>query len=96
LSKFHPASGRFCLLLAVMEFSCLRFNPGGLEDKDLNTLNNEILIRLQGRGFAAPSCTTLHGRYCLRIAIANHRSRQADFNLLPREVVRLGRELRAN
>jgi hypothetical protein len=59
-------------------------------------LNDEILIRLQERGFAAPSYNTLHCRYCLRIAIANHRSRQADFDLLPREVVRLGRELRAN
>jgi hypothetical protein len=35
----------------------------------------------------------LNGRYCLRIAIANHRSRQEDFDLLAREVVRIGQEL---
>jgi hypothetical protein len=35
----------------------------------------------------------LNGRYCLRIAIANHRSRQEDFDLLAKEVVRIGQEL---
>jgi len=39
-----------------------------------------------------PSYSTLNGRYCLRIAIANHRSTQEDFDLLAREVVRIGRE----
>lgn len=50
-------------------------------------------MQLQERGIAAPSYTTLHGRYCLRIAIANHRSKKDDFDTLAREVVRLGREL---
>jgi len=40
-----------------------------------------------------PSYTTLNDTYCLRIAIANHRSTQADFDLLASEVVRLGKEL---
>jgi hypothetical protein len=34
----------------------------------------------------------LNGRYCLRIAIANHRSRQEDFDVLAEETVRLGEE----
>jgi hypothetical protein len=59
----------------------------------LNALNKEILTQLQESGIAAPSYTTLHGRYCLRIAIANHRSKKDDFEILAREVVRLGREL---
>jgi hypothetical protein len=42
---------------------------------------------------AVPSYTTLHGQYCLRIAVANHRNPQADFDLLAREVVRLGNEI---
>jgi aromatic-L-amino-acid decarboxylase len=64
-----------------------------MDDKTLNVLNKEILMQLQERGIAAPSYTTLHGRYCLRIAIANHRSKKDDFDTLAREVVRLGREL---
>jgi hypothetical protein len=35
---------------------------------------------------------SLAGRYCLRIAIANHRSRWEDFELLAAETVRIGRE----
>ena len=76
-----------------MDIVCFRFNPGGLDDAALNTLNKEILMRLHEQGIAAPSYTTLNDRYCLRIAIANHRSIQADFDLLAKEVVRIGNEL---
>jgi glutamate/tyrosine decarboxylase-like PLP-dependent enzyme len=76
-----------------MDIVCFRFNPGGLEEQTLNTINKEILMQLQERGIAAPSYTTLHGRYCLRIAIANHRSTQADFDVLAKKVVRIGQEL---
>lgn len=76
-----------------MDIVCFRFNPGGLDDQALNALNKEILMQLHERGIAVPTYTTLNGRYCLRIAIANHRSRQEDFDLLAREVVRLGREV---
>jgi hypothetical protein len=40
-----------------------------------------------------PSGTTLHGRYAVRVAITNHRSRRADFDLLVSEVQRIGAEL---
>lgn len=76
-----------------LDIVCFRFNPGGLDDDNLNALNKEILMQLHEQGIAAPSYTTLQGRYCLRIAIANHRSKQEDFDLLAREVVRIGREL---
>ena len=76
-----------------MDIVCFRFNPGGLEDEQLNALNKEILMQLHEQGIAVPSYTTLKGRYCLRIAIANHRSTQDDFDLLAREVVRIGREV---
>ena len=76
-----------------MDIVCFRFNPGDVDDDALNSLNKEILMQLHEQGIAAPSYTTLNGRYCLRVAIANHRSRQEDFDLLAREVVRLGHEL---
>jgi aromatic-L-amino-acid decarboxylase len=76
-----------------LDIVCFRFNQGGLDDEQLNALNKEILMQLHEQGIAAPSYTTLQGRYCLRIAIANHRSRQEDFDLLAREVVRIGSEL---
>jgi glutamate/tyrosine decarboxylase-like PLP-dependent enzyme len=76
-----------------LDIVCFRFNPGELDDEKLNALNKEILMQLHEQGIAAPSYTTLQGRYCLRIAIANHRSKQDDFDVLAREVVRIGREL---
>jgi aromatic-L-amino-acid decarboxylase len=76
-----------------MDIVCFRFNPGGLNDAALNILNKEILMQLHETGIAAPSYTTLNDKYCLRIAIANHRSTQADFDLLAREVVRIGKEV---
>jgi glutamate/tyrosine decarboxylase-like PLP-dependent enzyme len=75
-----------------LDIVCFRFNPGGLEDEQLNALNKEILMQLHEQGIAAPSYTTLQGRYCLRIAIANHRSLQEDFDIFARETVRIGHE----
>ena len=44
--------------------------------------NREILVRLHESGTAVPSGTTVGGRFALRVAITNHRSRRADFDLL--------------
>ncbi len=77
----------------ALNIVCFRFNPDGLDDARLSALNKEILIQLQEQGIAAPSYTTLNGRYCLRLAIANYRSVQNDFDVLAKEVVRLGKEL---
>ncbi|MAT42450.1 MAG: amino acid decarboxylase [Anaerolineaceae bacterium] len=76
-----------------MDIVCFRFNPGERNDDSLNKINKEILMRLHEQGIAAPSYTTLNQRYCLRIAIANHRSTQDDFDLLAKEVVRIGNEI---
>ncbi len=76
-----------------LDIVCFRFNPGNLDTDTLNRLNKEILFQLHEQGIAVPSYTTLKGIYCLRIAIANHRSRTEDFDLLAEEVVRIGKEL---
>jgi aromatic-L-amino-acid decarboxylase len=63
------------------------------QERALDALNREILVRLQEQGIAVPSGTTIRGRYHLHLAITNHRSRQEDFDLLIREVLRIGEEL---
>jgi glutamate/tyrosine decarboxylase-like PLP-dependent enzyme len=78
-----------------LDIVCFRYNPGGLSAEKLERLNRDILIQLQERGIAAPSYTTLNGQYCLRVAIANHRSRNADFDLLVKEVLDIGGALAA-
>lgn len=73
-----------------LDIVCFRYNPGDMDTDGLNALNKAILIELQESGIAAPSYTTLGGKYCLRVAISNHRSRYADFDILVREVLRIG------
>lgn len=72
---------------------CFRYAPGGLPQARLNAVNEEILLRVQERGVAVPSGTTLGGRYAIRAAVTNHRSRRQDFALLARSVVEIGREV---
>jgi len=62
-------------------------------DASLDQLNKSIELELQERGIAVPSVSTIGGRTYLHVAVANHRSRREDFDLLVREVVRLGGEL---
>ena len=78
---------------APLNIVCFRYNPGGLTDAGLSALNQELLVRLHESGVAAPSYTTLGGKYCLRAAIVNHRTRTEDLDLLIEAVCRLGREL---
>ncbi|OGN93560.1 MAG: amino acid decarboxylase [Chloroflexi bacterium RBG_13_50_21] len=82
-------------MMAPVELNivCFRYNPGDIEESDLNALNQEILLRLHENGVVVPSYTTLDGKYCLRAAIANHRSRREDFDLLVQEVLKVGKEL---
>jgi aromatic-L-amino-acid decarboxylase len=73
---------------------CYRFNPGGgLDEKELNELNKEILMQLQEKGIATPSYTLLNGRYAIRVAITNHRSRRGDLDLLVTASATIGNEL---
>jgi aromatic-L-amino-acid/L-tryptophan decarboxylase len=72
---------------------CFRYTSPGLDEPALNALNQELLIRLHESGLAVPTYTTLNGRYMLRAAITNHRSRREDFDLLVEAVVNLGNEL---
>jgi aromatic-L-amino-acid/L-tryptophan decarboxylase len=72
---------------------CFRYNPGGKSEEALNALNAELLIRLHESGLAAPSYTTLGERYCLRAAIANHRTRPGDLDILARAVADIGATL---
>jgi aromatic-L-amino-acid/L-tryptophan decarboxylase len=72
---------------------CFRYVAPGRDEAALDALNQELLIRLHEQGIAVPSNLTLGGRFALRVAITNHRSRREDFDLLVREARRIGAEL---
>ena len=73
---------------------CFRYAPEGVASAALDALNEEILLRVQEQGIAVPSGTTLRGRYAIRVANTNHRSRRGDFDALVDAVLRIGAELR--
>jgi glutamate/tyrosine decarboxylase-like PLP-dependent enzyme len=77
----------------VTNIVCFRYNPGGLDLDALNALNEELVIQLHEGGIAAPSYTTLEGRYCLRAALANHRTRSDDLPIAIEAVRGLGARL---
>ncbi|TPI36236.1 aspartate aminotransferase family protein [Mesorhizobium sp. B3-1-9] len=74
---------------------CFRHRLDGASEERLKVFNTEIMLRLQEEGTAALSDTTVQGRHCLRVAIANHRTRRSDLDLLVAEMLRLGREVEA-
>jgi aromatic-L-amino-acid decarboxylase len=82
-------------LLAPLSLNvvCFRFREIHLDESELNQLNTRLLMQLQQGGVAMVSNTTIHGKYSLRAAITNHRSRRDDFDILVQEVVKLGNNL---
>jgi glutamate/tyrosine decarboxylase-like PLP-dependent enzyme len=72
---------------------CFRYVTPRRDDAALDALNQELLIQLHEQGIAVPSNLTLGGRFALRVAITNQRSRREDFDLLVREVRRIGEAL---
>ena len=75
-----------------LDIVCFRYDPS-IKELDLNALNKEILVLLHEEGIAIPSYTTLNGQYCIRVAIANHRTTFEDFDYFVKEVIALGQKL---
>lgn len=76
-----------------MSITCFRMIQPGWGEEALQMLNKEILLRLQEEGIASPSSTILNGKYTLRVANTNQRTRKEDMELLVREVLRLGKSI---
>ncbi len=69
---------------------CFRFVSSDLTDMFLDEVNKEIAIDLQERGIAVLTGTVINGKYVLRVANTNHRSRREDFEILVSEVLHSG------
>jgi aromatic-L-amino-acid decarboxylase len=69
---------------------CFRYRPADCAEDSLNGVNQEVLMRLQESGIAVISSTVLDGKFALRAAITNHRSKKEDFQILVDAVVKIG------
>jgi aromatic-L-amino-acid/L-tryptophan decarboxylase len=72
---------------------CFRYRGRSIPADALNALNEEILVRLQEEGIAVPSGTILQGRFAIRCANVNHRSRREAFKTLVTATARIGKEV---
>ncbi|MDP5084885.1 MAG: pyridoxal-dependent decarboxylase [Yoonia sp.] len=64
------------------------------EDEDASkALNTEIMLRLQERGLAVPSDTTVQGKHGLRCAFNNHRTRREDIDGFLVDVLEIAQEI---
>ena len=94
LADLIDASPELELLAPVtLNVVCFRYVQPNLNEDVLDELNVKILAELQEQGIAAPSSTTINGKHVLHVAHTNHRSRREDFDVLVREVKRIGDEL---
>lgn len=77
----------------MLNVVCFRYVRAGLDGGALDGVNRQIVVELQEQGAAVVSGTTLKGKYVLHVAHCNHRTRRQDFDVLVREVIRIGQKL---
>ena len=72
---------------------CFRVARPGQGPEEQDAHNKELLLRIQEAGVAVPSGSRVDGRYVIRVACSNHRSRWEDFEVLAETVERLSATL---
>jgi glutamate/tyrosine decarboxylase-like PLP-dependent enzyme len=58
--------------------------------EDADRVNADIVVALQESGIAVPSSTTINGRFAIRAAIVNHRTRSNDIDALLKATIAFG------
>jgi aromatic-L-amino-acid decarboxylase len=76
-----------------LSIATFRLRPPGLQEDELDRLNEELLERLQKGGEAFVSNALIDGSYFLRACIVNFRTTEDDIRALPEIVKRVGSEL---
>lgn len=97
LGKLVEASSELELSAPIaLNVACFRYVKSSLGEATLDAVNKQIVIELQEQGIAVLTGTIIKGKYVLRVANTNHRSCREDFDVLVREVLRIGKELTAS
>jgi aromatic-L-amino-acid decarboxylase len=76
-----------------LSITTFRYRPEGLDESELDRLNEELLDRLQRDGEVFVSHAVIDGSYFLRACIVNFRTTEADIEALTEVVTRTGAEL---
>ena len=83
-------------LLAPVTLSAVCFRhrgAGSISGEDLNHFNTALLKRVIERGRIYLSNASIHGKFCLRACIVNHRTKNSDVDSVVPEVLAAAKEL---
>ncbi len=97
LVNHHP---EFEALTQNLSIATFRYVPPALRsgvgepavEASLNTLNEELLARIEKSGKAFLSNAVIGGKYAMRACVVNFRTSDADIEALPEMIASLGRE----
>jgi len=64
--------------------------------EDADRVNADIVVALQESGIAVPSTTTINGKFAIRAAIVNHRTRTNEIDALLQATVSFGEKISNN
>jgi aromatic-L-amino-acid/L-tryptophan decarboxylase len=82
-------------LVAPVDLNIVCFRHVATDESSAAALNTEIMLRLQERGLAVVSDTTVQGRHGLRCAFNNHRTRQSDIDSFLADLLNIAEEIAA-
>ncbi|MFA8443765.1 aspartate aminotransferase family protein [Yoonia sp.] len=80
-------------LFAPVDLNIVCFRHVAENESASKTLNTEIMLRLQERGLAVPSDTTVQGKHGLRCAFNNHRTQREDIDGFLIDVLQIAQEI---
>jgi glutamate/tyrosine decarboxylase-like PLP-dependent enzyme len=94
LGDLVDADRDFELLAPVqLNIVCFRYRREGLDENQLDRLNDELVIALQESGEAVASSTTVGSRRAIRCCILNHRTTDEDLVRTLDAIKRIGHTL---
>jgi len=80
-------------LFAPVDLNIVCFRHKAASEDAAKVLSTEIMRRLQERGLAVPSDTTVQGKHGLRCAFNNHRTQRADIDGFLDDVIKIAQEI---
>lgn len=72
---------------------CFRYNPGGLDAKQLDLINDKIIEKVEADGRVFLTGTKINGGTAMRVCFINHRTKKEDIQLLKETVLDIAHEL---
>jgi glutamate/tyrosine decarboxylase-like PLP-dependent enzyme len=80
-------------LVAPVNLNIVCFRHIAADEDAAKALNTEIMLRIQERGLAMPSDTTVQGKHGLRCAFNNHRTQREDIDRFLGDVLHVAEEI---